>query len=225
METALIALASATRLPGLSLRLGAAITSANGKLYDAALYPLPRWEPDNGYEVDKALIYALVRQESQFNTAARSPAGAAGLMQLMPRTASYMTGRDFSQNNDTALNDPELNLTIGQKYVQHLLGQENIDNNLFFMLAAYNGGPTQARQWQRELEYGDDPLLFIETVTASETRNFIERVLANYWIYRQQLGAKTPSLEAVAAGQWPIYAPPHRLDVVRVANNITNPVN
>lgn len=220
LEEALIAIASTANLPGLAMRLGTAIPAPNGALYDAALYPLPRWEPENGFKIDRALIFALVRQESQFNTAARSHAGATGLMQLMPRTASYVAGRNFSRNNLAELHDPELNLTLGQKYVEYLLNQGSIDNNLFYLLAAYNSGPGMVRQWQRNLDYGDDPLLFIETVTAAETRDFIERVLANYWIYQLQLGDESPSLDAVASGEWPMYQPPAD-DVMRVAESAT----
>ncbi len=218
LEEALVAVASTANLPGLAMRLGTAIPAPDGALYDAALYPLPRWEPEEGFKIDRALIFALVRQESQFNTAARSSAGATGLMQLMPRTASYVAGRPFDRANLAELHDPELNLTLGQKYVEYLLGQGSIDNNLFYLLAAYNSGPGMVRQWQRNLDYGNDPLLFIETVTASETRDFIERVLANYWIYQLQLGHETPSLDAVASGEWPMYEAP-KDDMLRVADS------
>jgi len=219
LEQALIAITSAASLPGLAMRLGTAIPGPNGALYDAALYPVPRWEPENGFRVDRALIFALVRQESQFNTEARSRAGATGLMQLMPRTASYVAGRTFDRTSLAELHDPELNLTLGQKYVEYLLQQGSINNNLFYLLAAYNSGPGMVRQWQRSLNYGNDPLLFIETVTANETRDFIERVLANYWIYQLQMGHDPSSLEAVAAGNWPMYEAPEGTDLVRVADS------
>src|SRR3546814_4479664 len=61
-----------------------------GGVVDAALYPIPPWQPASGFTVDRALIYAMLRQESGFNTRALSPNGARGLMQLMPRTASYI---------------------------------------------------------------------------------------------------------------------------------------
>lgn len=217
-EEALIALANTANLPGLAMRLGSAIPGPNGALYDAALYPMPSWQPEDGFKVDRALIYALVRQESQFNNEARSRVGAAGLMQLMPRTASYIAGRSFNSSNIADLNDPELNLTLGQKYVEYLLQQGSIDNNLFYLLAAYNSGPGMVRQWQRNLNYDNDPLLFIETISATETRDFIERVLANYWIYQLQMGRETPSLETAASGDWPIYTPPEGDGAVRMAD-------
>lgn len=219
LEEALIALANTASLPGLAMCLGSAIPGPNGALYDAALYPMPSWQPEDGFKVDRALIYALVRQESQFDTGARSSKGAAGLMQLMPRTASYVAGRPFDRNNLDELNDPELNLTLGQKYVEYLLQQGSIDNNLFYLLAAYNSGPGMVRQWQRSLDYDNDPLLFIETITATETRDFIERVLANYWIYQLQMGGNTPSLETAASGEWPVYTAPTSDGTVRVADS------
>ena len=70
----------------------------------------------------------------------------------------------------------------------------------------------------RHTRHGDDPLLFIESLPSLETRLFIERVLANFWIYRERLGQDTPSLDAVAAGNWPYY---FALDgkAIRVAHN------
>jgi soluble lytic murein transglycosylase-like protein len=219
LEQALVAIAATASLPNLALHVGTAIPTAEGALYDAALYPVPRWEPAGGYRVDRALIFALVRQESKFDSDAKSHAGATGLMQLMPATAGYMAGRNFSRTNLTELHDPELNLTLGQRYVEYLLQQDGIDGNLFYLLAAYNGGPGQVQRWKRAASASNDPLLFIESIPAAETRNFIERVLANYWIYQLQLGQPTPSLDAVAAGEWPMYAPADD-EVLRVADRL-----
>ena len=89
------------------------------------------------------------------------------------------------------------------------------------MAAAYNGGPGNLAKWQNHVGADIDPLLFIESLPSRETRLFIERVLANFWIYRQRLGQETPSLDQVAAGTWPRY---HPLDVARpeVAENDPN---
>jgi soluble lytic murein transglycosylase-like protein len=76
---------------------------------------------------------------------------------------------------------------------------------MFRLVTAYNGGPGNLAKWRRETRFGDDPLLFIESLPARETRDFIERVMANFWIYRHQLGQETPSLDAIAAGEWPSY--------------------
>ena len=70
---------------------------------------------------------------------------------------------------------------------------------------AYNGGPGNLGRWENRIDYNDDPLLFIETIPYRETRNFIEKVIANMWIYRMRFGQPTPSLDAAAAGAWPVY--------------------
>lgn len=217
LEEALVAVAAAGKLPNLALRVGTSVSAPTGDLYDAALYPMPRWQPEGGFQVDRALIFALVRQESRFEPDAVSHVGATGLMQLMPATASFISGRYFDQKNIGDLNDPELNLTLGQRYVAHLIDQPELENNLFYLLAAYNSGPTQVARWRRDMGVTNDPLLFIELIPAEETRDFVERVLANFWIYSLQMDKATPSLDATAAGDWPLYSPPEE-QIVRVAN-------
>ena len=74
------------------------------------------------------------------------------------------------------------------------------------MAAAYNGGPGNLAKWKRRtLPYSKDPLMFIESIPARETRDFVERVLSNLWMYRERLGQATPSLDAIAAGELPLY--------------------
>ncbi|MEC8164825.1 MAG: lytic transglycosylase domain-containing protein, partial [Pseudomonadota bacterium] len=170
---------------------------------------MPDWVPKDGYKVDRAMIFALIRQESGFKPKAKSKAGARGLMQLMPRTAGFMAGKRFRGHRRHALFNPEYNIELGQSYVQHLLAFPGIDGNLFYTTVAYNGGPGNLNRWRRTSEYQDDPLLFIESVPSRETRAFVERVLTNLWIYRYRLGQPTPSLDAIAAGTWPRY---NRLD-------------
>lgn len=175
--------------------------------FDNASYPVPTWEPEGGWTIDRALVYAFVRQESGFNPDARSHAGARGLMQVMPATAAYIAGdpalRGASARNQ--LLDPELNLALGQKYLEYLLDLPEVSDNLFFTAVAYNAGPGNLRRWQREVKHGDDPLLFIESIPSRETRLFVERILANLWMYRSRMGQDIPSLDMVAAGDWPRY--------------------
>jgi len=161
---------------------------------------VPHWQPRGGFAVDRALLYALMRHESGFDPDARSPAGAAGLMQLMPDTAALLGGR-----HQRALFDPRINLTLGQDYVARLLGEPAVRGNLFLMVAAYNAGPGNLASW-RDLDHTPDSLLFIENMLAHETRQFVQRVMASYWIYQQRLGEATSSLDAVASGRWPSYA-------------------
>ena len=211
MSHALLALAQHARMPALAYRMGSQLARHAGDratpgALDAALYPIPPWQPETGFQVDRALIYALVRQESAFNTKAKSPDGARGLMQLMPRTASYIArDRRYRGRGRNELYEPSLNLELGQRYVAYLLRHERVQGDLFRLTTAYNGGPGNLGKWQRRMKAGDDPLLFIEALPSRETRLFIERVLTNLWIYRQRLGQPTPSLERLAGGDWPHY--------------------
>ena len=194
-------------LPSLALRAGRLLSQNANENYDLALYPMPDWEPRNGFTIDKALVFAVMRQESNFRTRAKSHAGARGLMQLMPKTASFMAGKRFRGRHREQLFDPEVNMSLGQKYVEHLLEDPTINGDLFYTVAAYNGGPGNLRKWRRRNDYQDDPLLFIESIPLFETRDYVERVLTNLWIYRYRLGQPVPSLDAIAAGEWPTYTP------------------
>lgn len=211
---ALLTLAERAQMPELAFRLGNRLAirdhpDMHDGTLDVALYPIPPWRPQSGFKVDRALVYALIRQESGFNPKAKSPDGARGLMQLMPRTASYMA-RDRGYRRGAKrrqLFDPETNLELGQRYIAHLLKHRIVRGDLFRLTAAYNGGPGNLNKWQRKMDYDDDPLLFIESLPSKETRLFIERVLTNLWIYRMRLGQDAPSLDGIAAGRWPIYVP------------------
>ena len=74
----------------------------------------------------------------------------------------------------------------------------------FYMLTAYNGGPGNLLKWKKNARFYDDPLLFIEVIPSAETRIYIERVMANYWIYNMRFGNKNQTLEQLAEGKWPI---------------------
>ena len=202
----LLGLAARIGVPSAEISLARAVLTDDGRAYDTALYPLPPWQPDDGFTVDRALVFAFIRQESAFNTHAKSKDGARGLMQLMPRTASFI-GKDRSlrRNNKRSLFAPELNVKLGQDYLLHLMEDQSVSENLVMLAAAYNGGPGNLRKWSRNIKHRDDPLLFLESLPSLETRTFIRRVLGNFWIYRDRLGQKSPSLDAVAAGAWPAY--------------------
>ena len=132
-------------------------------------------------------------------------------MQLMPRTARFAARieRIKGVNSRTLLN-PELNIALGQSYVQHLLTHEMVNGNIFYLLCAYNAGPGNLKKWLPKTNFAEDPLLFIESIRSHETRQFIERVVTNYWIYRMRLGQPTPSLDATTSGLWPNYSPQER---------------
>jgi soluble lytic murein transglycosylase len=205
----LLALATVSQeahLPALSMKIGRQLLD-KGISLDTALFPIPGWQPEGGFKVDRALVYALMRQESAFNPQAMSPVGARGLMQLMPATAGFIANdKSLAAKAKTDLFDPTLNITLGQRYVAHLLADRGIMNDVIVMTAAYNGGPGNVAKWQRNVDYKDDPLLYIATIPARETRQFIERVFANLWIYRTRLGQPAPELIALAEGKWPLYA-------------------
>ena len=169
-----------------------------------ASYPVPRWTPPGGFTTDPALVYALIRQESNFNPKAVSSAGARGVMQLMPATARFVVRRTgIGDSSMQELYRPESNMLLGQQYLDMLLNDFNVGPDLFRITAAWNGGPGNLGRWTREFNSVDDPLLFIETIPLSETRDFVERILANMWIYRHRLGEPMPSLDALAQGSWP----------------------
>ena len=217
---AMLAIATRLRLPTAQLRIAQSLSKLDGRRHDGGLYPLPGWAPDGGYQVDRALIYALIRQESRFNAQAKSPAGARGVMQLMPATASFISGDGrYRKSHKSKLFDPATNIELGQSYILHLAAQPEIADNLFYMVAAYNGGPGNLNKWRRSQAQDDDPLLFVETLPSRETRGFIRSVFTNFWAYRAQLGQATPSLDAVAAGHWPAYVP---LDPTSVAANVAD---
>lgn len=202
-----LALAAALGLPGSQFRI-ALERPAGQALPLAALYPMPGWRPEGGFRLDQALIFALVRQESAFRVRAKSHAGARGLMQLMPRTASYITGdRRLVRDREQRLYDPAFNMALGQDYLEYLFAHDATYGNLFMVLAAYNGGPGNVARWDRNVDFKGDPLLFMETIPLTETRTYVERVMTNYWLYRMRLGQPTPSLDMVAAGAWPVYEP------------------
>ena len=204
---ALMALAEATKLPSLAIRTASMVDEENGAPPQGALYPVPRWRPGEGFTVDRALIYAFMRQESLFNLRAKSHAGARGLMQLMPGTAGFMMGKRFRGARRNQLYDPALNISIAQRYIRYLIDHDTVNGSVLLLAAAYNGGPGNLNKWRRRAERrkATDPLIFIETIPARETRNYVERVLANLWIYRSRLGQDAPTLDRLAAGQVPLY--------------------
>lgn len=171
--------------------------------YDHANYPLPRWKPNHGWKVEPALVWALSRQESSFRPYVSSPAGACGLMQLLPSTAAYISGNKALKRNKSRLFRAEYNLELGQSYVEYLLSKPFINGNLLYMLTAYNAGPGNLSKWQKNVKYGNDPLLYMEVIPSKETRIYIERVMANYWIYQIRLKKPTPTLEQLGQDQWP----------------------
>ena len=169
-------------------------------------YPTPIWEPRGGFNIDKELIYAFMHQESMFNASAKSKRGAVGLMQVLPSTAKFITSsKDVKRNNSNILKVPEINLEVGQEYIEYLLDLEIVSNNLIYLAAAYNGGPGNLKKWKEETNYLDDPLFFMESIPSRETRWFIEKILTKYWIYQNKNQKNMTSLKMLANGKDPLY--------------------
>ncbi len=143
------------------------------------------------YGLDEHLFFALVRQESAFNPGIRSSAGAVGLTQLMPDTGEWLAGLLKTKNPN--LTDPATSVRFGAYYLDFL--KKRLDT-LPFILAGYNGGPTNARRWRRE--YGDlPPDLAVEALDFSETRDFIKSIFSAHVIY--DLMYKNTGIAASAA--------------------------
>jgi len=141
--------------------------------------------------LDSALLHALVRQESAFDPAARSRAGARGLMQLMPSTARKIARELSIKGHSTRrlTDDPHHNLVLGSAYLEARLAQ--YEGSMVMALAAYNAGPHRVDKW---LEENGDPrksldaaIDWIEAIPFSETRNYVQRILETLPIYRWKL--------------------------------------
>ncbi|MBR2817609.1 MAG: lytic transglycosylase domain-containing protein, partial [Reyranella sp.] len=204
---AVMALSLKADLPALAVRIGNANWDQrhNIKGYDGAMYPVPSWQPTGGFIVDRALVYGFMRQESAFNPKARSYVGAMGLMQLMPATARVVSTRYAPETAGANPWDPSTNVALGQAYISSLLNE--VDGNLVRTAAGYNGGPGNVMRWDNSLNASQDPLLYIASIPLHETRDFVQRVLTNYWMYQIRLGQPTPSLDQIASHDWPRYAP------------------
>jgi peptidoglycan lytic transglycosylase len=161
----------------------------NGVPLLAEGFPILAFKPHPS--VESPLVLAIARQESAFDKAAVSRAGALGLMQLKPETAREITkalGMQFSKERLVA--DATYSLTLGQAFLDRLL--ERFGGSYVLAAAAYNAGPARVKQWLDA--FGDprghaiDPVDWIESIPYPETRNYVQRVLENLQIYRLRLG-------------------------------------
>ncbi|MDC0046900.1 lytic transglycosylase domain-containing protein [Candidatus Pelagibacter sp.] len=142
----------------------------------------------NGRKIpDSALILSIIRQESEFDLEANSHAGAKGLMQLMPYTAKLVSKQaklPYSKSRLTT--DPEYNINLGSHYIAGLILQ--YDGSYPFAVAAYNAGPNRVKYWKKinknpqkkQINYVD----WVELIKFRETRNYVQRVMENYNVYR-----------------------------------------
>lgn len=133
------------------------------------------------YGLDPFLVAALIREESYFNPKAKSGAGASGLMQIMPTTASFIAKKEgVPYSSANALLTPEKNIHLGCAYLKY--AKDLLSNNDLLAVASYNGGPGAVQSWQTTLDY-DNYDEFIESIPYDETRNYVKKVYRTYWIY------------------------------------------
>ena len=167
---------------------------------DVARYLQPVIEPDGGFTIERSLVYAIARKETDFNARARSGAGAYGLMQVMPTTAAEMTGDRGFVSDPERLFQPNVNARLGQAYVNRVLALPAINGDLLRAAASYNAGPGPMVMAVRKLGPDADPLLLIETIDVPQARDYVEKVVAAYWIYQRMNGRPLHTLDAVASG-------------------------
>jgi len=135
------------------------------------------------FEVEPLTLMSLARQESGLDSAARSPVGARGIMQIMPATAKYTAKRfkiDYDGPNE--LYSVQKNIEIGTQYLSSLLNQ--YDDNRIFAFAAYNAGPHRVKRWRKTTDEKLDAYAFIEAIPFNETRGYVQNVLMFESYYR-----------------------------------------
>jgi soluble lytic murein transglycosylase len=153
----------------------------------------------------KALAYAIARQESEFNKAAVSPADARGLLQILPSTAKGVASRHgLSYAPARLTTDAAYNATLGA----HYLGEQIADFGGSYILTfiAYNAGPSRVGQW---IERFGDPrgkslhevVDWVERIPFPETRNYVQRVMENYQVYKARLGAEVDIVQDLRFGR------------------------
>lgn len=198
-----LALAESLHAPAAQLRAA----EYGGPDMAAGFCPATTFEPDDGFSLDRALVYAIVRQESYYNPKAVSVSNARGLMQLLPSTARDMDRSTNYRRQPAALFDPGLNMRLGQSYVHWLMREFHNDGDLGRVFAAYNGGPGWLSRWLATQPSDIDPLMMLETMPRSESRDYAERSISHLTLCRRRYGQPTPELDRMAAGGPAIYTP------------------
>jgi soluble lytic murein transglycosylase len=149
--------------------------------------------------VDLALVHALSRQESEFNAAAKSPVGAAGLMQLMPATARAVAKAYKLKFDSAQLTNPTYNTQLGEAHLRDLI--DSYRGSYFLSLAAYNAGGGRVAEWIKT--FGDprdpqvDPIDWIERIPFTETRQYVIKIMETLQLYRSRLAGPRQALQLV----------------------------
>jgi len=190
----------------------AIFTVAKAKHWDDIELRFPLSYADKIHENSKqqnlnpAILFGLVRRESAFNKNAYSPAGARGLMQIMPSTGR-LVARSLNERwrgNDSLYN-PEINIKYGSYYYQKLL--KKFDGNYAIALAAYNAGPQRVKKWLPETETLPADI-WIETIPYKETREYVINVLAYALIYQQRAQSNDLSMNDLTRDVIPVTSMP-----------------
>lgn len=208
-----LALAIALQAPGAQLRAA----EFGGPETAAGFCPTTSFYPEGGFRMDRAVVLAIVRQESRFVPVARSSSNARGLMQLLPSTAEDMQDGVAFRRQPGQLNDPALNLRLGQQYVEWLDETFSKGGDLARIFAAYNGGPGWLSRWLAASPPGNDPLMVLEIMPRYETRDYVERVLSHMALCRKRFGQAPFEMASLASGLPAIYQPQDRAVRARVA--------
>ncbi len=189
--------------------IGAADRTAS--LHDfSRRYPVPHREALDAAarerEVDPALLFGLIRQESRFNATIRSRVGATGLMQLMPATASWVAKQiPVPSYRPALLVQPEINVAMGTYYFRRVLTDLG---DPVLATAGYNAGPGRARRWRDAQPL--EGAIYAESIPFNETRDYVKKVMANAWFYTHRLTGRTASLRQMMGtvpGRSPAEAP------------------
>lgn len=135
------------------------------------------------HRLDPAWVFGVMRRESAYVPDIRSGAGAIGLMQLMPRTAKYVAKLKGQPQFDGNLTEPDTNIELGTGYLRHVL--DTFDDHVVLATASYNAGPSRVKRWLPEADMPAD--LWIDTIPYSETRRYVQAVLAYTAIYQYHL--------------------------------------
>ncbi|MFZ2651933.1 MAG: lytic transglycosylase domain-containing protein, partial [Burkholderiaceae bacterium] len=152
-------------------------------------------------DIDAARVYAVIRQESNFSAGARSVAGAAGLMQVMPLTARWVASRFRIPYKREHIADPTTNVRIGARYLKLVLN--SFGGSHAHAAAAYNAGPSRPRRWSKGSN--DDTPGWIEIIPIAETRDYVKNVLSNAACYGAMLGqAAAPAVRVGGLADAPL---------------------
>jgi soluble lytic murein transglycosylase len=163
-------------------------------------FPMPHkqavLERSRAIGIDPAYVYGLIRQESRFIVDARSGVGAAGLMQVMPKTAKWTAKKiGLAGFKPQQLNDRDTNIAIGTGYLKLVL--DDFSGSMPMAAAAYNAGPSRPRNWRGQTGAPMiEAAIWAENVPFSETRDYVKKVLANTTIYAAMISGQTQSLKA-----------------------------